>query len=104
MAQINVNIRIDEDLKKEFEELCQDLGLTMTAAFTIFAKAAVRHQGIPFKVRLDVPNARTIAAIKEAEAIMKDPSSYKGYTDVDEMMRDLLSDEPKPKKKKSKSI
>jgi DNA-damage-inducible protein J len=44
MIFYNVNIRIDEDLKREFDELCQDLGLTMTAAFTIFAKTAVRKQ------------------------------------------------------------
>ena len=49
MAQTNVNIRIDEDLKREFDSLCKDLGLTMTSAFTVFAKAAVRWQRIPFE-------------------------------------------------------
>ena len=39
----------------------------------------------------DVPNAETLAAIEEVRAMMKDPSLGKAYTDVDEMMRDLLS-------------
>ncbi|MDR2698329.1 MAG: type II toxin-antitoxin system RelB/DinJ family antitoxin [Candidatus Methanoplasma sp.] len=91
MPQTNINIRIDENLKREFDALCRDLGLTTTAAFTVFAKAAVRCQGIPFNVTRGVPNAETAAAIEEAQAMKKDPSSGKTYTDVDAMMKDLLS-------------
>jgi len=91
MAQINVNIRMDDELKQEFESLCRDLGLTMTAAFTVFAKTAVRRQRIPFEISRDIPNAETKAAMEEVRAMRKDPSSGKGYTDVDEMMRELLS-------------
>ena len=46
MAQTNVNIRMDENLKQQFDCLCNELGLTMTAAVNIFAKAMVRRQGI----------------------------------------------------------
>jgi len=91
MAQTNVNIRIDEDLKQQFDDLCKDLGLTMTTAFTVFAKTAVRRQKIPFEIAKDVPNKTTMAAIEETEAMIKDPSSGKTYTDVDEMMKELLS-------------
>ena len=91
MAQTNVNIRIDENLKQEFDNLCQDLGLTMTTAFTVFAKTAVRRQGIPFRISRDKPNAETIAAIEEVEAMIKDPALGKSYTDVDEMMKELLA-------------
>ena len=38
MAQAMVNFRMDEELKKNMEETCKDLGLSMTTAFTIFAK------------------------------------------------------------------
>ena len=68
MAQTNVNIRIDEDLKQEFDNLCQGLGLTMTAAFTVFAKTAVRRQGIPFTISMDKPNTETMMAIGEEDA------------------------------------
>ena len=50
MAQININIRMDENLKKEFETTCNEIGLTMTAAFTVFAKAVSKYKGIPFKL------------------------------------------------------
>ena len=91
MAQTNLNIRIDEDLKREFDSLCQDLGLTMTTAFTVFAKAVVRWQKIPFEIAKDLPNAETIAAIEEVQSMKKDPSLGKEYTDVDEMMKELLA-------------
>jgi len=50
MAQTNVNIRIDEDLKRDFEALCIDMGLTMTTAFTVFAKAVTKKRAIPFEI------------------------------------------------------
>ena len=54
MAQaVNVNFRMDSDLKKKMEEVCAELGLTMTAAFTIFAKKVTREYRIPFDVSMD---------------------------------------------------
>lgn len=53
MAQTNLNIRIDEDLKNEFSEFCDNVGMTMTTAFTIFARKAVREQRIPFEITAD---------------------------------------------------
>lgn len=50
MAQINVNIRMDEELKKHFEFLLDEMGLSMTAAFNIFAKTVVREGKIPFEI------------------------------------------------------
>lgn len=50
MAQMNVNIRMDEELKKEFEFLLDEMGLSMTAAFNIFAKTVVREKKIPFEI------------------------------------------------------
>ena len=49
MAQTNVNIRMEENLKKQFDNLCNELGLTMTSAINIFAKTMVRQRGIPFR-------------------------------------------------------
>lgn len=50
MAQTNVNIRMDEDLKKQFDQFCNDVGMTMTTAFCIFAKTVVKQQKIPFEI------------------------------------------------------
>ena len=53
MAQTNVNIRMDEDLKKQFEAFCSEVGLNMTTAFNVFARATVRQQRIPFEIALE---------------------------------------------------
>ena len=51
MATTNLNVRIDEDLKKSAEQLFSDLGLNMSAAITIFLKSSVDYNGIPFEIK-----------------------------------------------------
>lgn len=53
MAQTLVNIRMDEDLKRSFDCVCNELGLNMTTAITIFAKKMSREHRIPFDVSID---------------------------------------------------
>lgn len=54
MAQaVNVNFRMDADLKKSMEQACSELGMSMTTAFTIFAKKVSREKRIPFDVCVD---------------------------------------------------
>lgn len=54
MAQtVNVNFRMDEADKKKMESVCSELGLSMSAAFTIFAKKIGREHRIPFEVSVD---------------------------------------------------
>ncbi len=90
MANTNITIRMNEQLKKQAEELFSDLGLSMTTAFVAFTKQAVREQRIPFIISRNIPNAETIAAIDEVEKMKLYPHMYKGYNDVDEMMLELL--------------
>jgi DNA-damage-inducible protein J len=53
MAQSSINIRIDEELKKDMEQTCKELGLNVTTAFTIFARKMSRERRIPFEVSID---------------------------------------------------
>lgn len=53
MAQAMVNFRMDEDLKKNMEQVCRDMGMSMTTAFTIFATKVSREKRIPFEVSAD---------------------------------------------------
>ena len=62
----NVNIRMDKELKKQFETFCNDVGMSMTTAFTIFAKKVVREYRIPFEVSAEMPNAETRKALDDA--------------------------------------
>lgn len=91
MAQATVTFRIDEALKKSMEQLCDELGMSMTTAFTIFAKKATRENRIPFDVSIEQPNAETLAAMEEVRRMKADPSIGKSYSSVAAMMEDLLA-------------
>lgn len=53
MAQTTINVRIDEDLKKQFESFCNETGLNISTAINIFVKTVVREKQIPFKITTD---------------------------------------------------
>ncbi len=91
MATVNVTMRMDEKLKAQLQELVSNLGMDMTTFFTISAKQAVREQRIPFSISMEIPNEETREAIEEVRQMKKNPSFGKTYTDVDEMMKELLA-------------
>ena len=73
MATTNLNIRLDKDVKTQAEILFSELGLNMTSAITVFLKAAIREQGIPFPLRLETPADITLAAVEEGRRLLADP-------------------------------
>ncbi len=86
----NVNIRMDKELKKQFETFCNDVGMSMTTAFTIFAKKVVREQRIPFEVSAEMPNAETRKALDDAR---KGIGLSKAYNSVEELMEALNAED-----------
>ena len=86
MAQTNINIRMDENLKKQFDYLCNELGMSMTTAFNNFAKTMVRQQGMPFEITLKSPNSETLAAIDD---VNHERNLSKSFHSVAELMEDL---------------
>ncbi|MBQ3427360.1 MAG: type II toxin-antitoxin system RelB/DinJ family antitoxin [Clostridia bacterium] len=74
MAQTNVSIRMDEDLKRQFDNFCSDIGMSMTTAFVVFAKKAVRERRIPFEISSDGDpfySAANIERLKRSVAQME---------------------------------
>ncbi len=53
MAQAMVNFRMDEELKAGMEQVCKEMGLSMTAAFTVFASRVSKDRRIPFDISAD---------------------------------------------------
>lgn len=89
MAQTNVNIRMDEATKKAFDAFCEEIGLSVSAAFNIFAKTVVREQRIPFELTTETPNEETKRAI---ENVRNGIGLSRGFTSVSELMEDLYAD------------
>ena len=53
MAQAMINFRIDENIKREMEKVCREMGMSMTTAFTIFATKVTKERRIPFEITAD---------------------------------------------------
>ncbi len=83
-AQTNLNIRTDAEVKAAADKLFASLGMNMSTAVNIFLRQAIRTGGLPFEVRLDVPNETTAAAIEEGRSLMRDKNA-KGYNTIDEL-------------------
>lgn len=90
MAMSSITTRMDSTLKSQFADLMANLGLDMSTFVVMAAKQAVREQGIPFKVTMDVPNKETIQAMKDVE---NGVGLSKGFNSVEELMADLEADE-----------
>jgi len=90
MPTTNLNIRIDEDLKKQSEAIFNELGLTMSTALTVFLRQTVRSNGIPFEMRLSVPNDETSSAIQDVNL---QHNMSKPFNSIKELMEDLDADD-----------
>ena len=80
----NLNIRTDRDVKAAAERIFEELGLNMTTAVNIFLRQSIRENGIPFELKLDVPNKVTAAAIAEGRRIAED-TTIKGYSTMEDL-------------------
>lgn len=72
MAQTIVSVRMDDKLKKDFDSVCNDLGLSMTAAITMLAKKMTREKRLPFEVSIDpFYSAENMERLKKSIAQME---------------------------------
>ena len=83
-----VNVRMNAELKKQAEELFEELGMNLTTAVNIFIRQSLRQGGIPFNVSLDEPNRETVSTMLEAKRIARD-GNVKGYRDLNALFKDL---------------
>ena len=91
MATVNMSIRMDTELKKQADAMFADMGLNMTTAMNIFLRQVVRQGKIPFEIATDIPNAETVAAIKEMDDMLSGKIPTKRYSSTKELFEDLES-------------
>jgi len=80
---MTTTIRIDDELKKECDLIFEDLGLTMSAAMTLFLKQVAKTRSIPFELKAHVPN-KTLDAVIRGKEKLAGP-----FDSAREMMQDL---------------
>ena len=74
---VNVNFKLDADVKKSMEQACADMGLSMSAAFTVFAKKVGREKRIPFEISADPFYSES--NIRHLEGIVRDVKAGKAH-------------------------
>ena len=79
-----MNIRTEKAIKDQAEEIFNELGLNMTTAINLFLRTAIREHGIPFDLKLDVPNNTTVATIEEGRKLMADSTAPR-YSSIDDL-------------------
>lgn len=53
MAQVSMTVRMDSQLKQNFDALCQQFGMSANTAMNVFANAVVMYRKIPFEIKAD---------------------------------------------------
>lgn len=91
MATIPTQIRIDADVKEQAAELFHDLGIDMSGAVNMFLRQCLLHDGLPFPVERPHFREETLAAMREAKAISRDPN-VKAYDDMESFLAALEED------------
>lgn len=69
MAQATFSVRMDETLKRQFDTLCSDFGMTASTAINVFARAVVRERKIPFEIASPKPEITREKAMQAFMAI-----------------------------------
>ena len=80
MAQATFSVRMDETLKKQFDNLCSEFGMNATTAFNVFARAVVRERKIPFEIQASSDVSR--ASGMQAFMALRDEAKANGVQDM----------------------
>lgn len=87
MAQVMVNFRMDEDVKKSMEQACREMGLSMTTAFTIFATKVGKEKRIPFEVTAQPRGSQPCRRQRRQEEAA--PALLRGQKRLEELCADI---------------
>lgn len=94
MSTTAISIRLDSDIKEQFDSLCKEFGISTNAAFNLFARTVVREKAIPFSIAI-VPQANTTEnrsiAAQKALARIQELSALENHEWTDEEIDELIA-------------
>lgn len=86
MSTSNINIRVDSEIKQQAEAIFSELGINMSTAMNMFLRHSIRYGGIPFDLRLNIPNDDTQAAIDD---VNNNRNISESFDSIEALMDDL---------------
>lgn len=93
MESLTLNVRVDANDKKNFEQFCNSVGMNVSTAVNMFIKAVLREQKLPFEVKSDTYNKIIYEKLKEAELEMNNTSKRYTIKDIEESMNRIIDNE-----------
>lgn len=92
MSTTAISIRLDSDVKEQFDKLCKEFGFSTNAAFNLFARTVVRERAIPFSISLESNKARNLRsqAAKNALDRIQALSAQEEHEWTDEEIDELI--------------
>ena len=88
-----INIRTEPETKMQVETLYNSMGVSLSDAINMFLYKSIAFQGLPFDLCREIPNAETIAAMKESDDIISGRIQAKSYSSFKDMLDDALTED-----------
>ena len=88
-----INVRTEPEIKAKVETLYNSMGVSLSDAINMFLYKSIDFRGLPFELCREIPNAETIAAMREAEDIINGRVQSKSYSSFKDMLDDALADD-----------
>jgi DNA-damage-inducible protein J len=93
MESLTLNVRVDANDKKNFEQFCNSVGMNVSTAVNMFIKAVLREQKIPFEVKTNTFDDMVYEKLKEAELEMQNTQKRYSMDEVRNSMNNILNKE-----------
>lgn len=90
METLNLNIRVDANDKKGFEQFCNSVGMNVSTAVNMFIKAVIREQRLPFEIKTNTFDEIIYNRLKEAELEMNYNDKRYSKEEVLESMSNII--------------
>ncbi len=90
METLNLNVRVDANDKKSFEQFCNSVGMNISTAVNMFIKAVLREQKLPFEVKTNTFDEAIYEKLKEAELEMSSTSKRYSKEEILESMDSII--------------
>ena len=91
MESLTLNVRVDANDKKNFEQFCSNVGMNVSTAVNMFIKTVLREQKLPFEIKSSAYDEFFYDKLKEAEVEMDNTSKRYSLSDIEESMNNIIS-------------
>lgn len=99
MSTTAISIRLDSDIKKQFDNLCKEFGISTNAAFNLFARAVVREKAIPFTISVGSESDNRFIAAQNALSKSQALSALEEHEWTDDEIDQLIAEHRRKNRK-----